>query len=398
MNLDNKDQDFQNEKPSQETKKIPDLNQDTLYSKTPGAEQEHNASLDELRQSYKAPKFEPKEDEPEKKKLTKGRIAVNIVVAIVSVALIVFGAGCFYVDGMLNKIDYVEDEPTPSVVVSETGETTSLPDPMFVNGLYHDDAITNILILSIDDYREGDVGRSDSMIMLSIDTRHKKIKMTSFMRDMFVQIPGVGSNRLNTAYSYGGAPLAVKTIENNFGVDIDRYVIVDYNAFDKIIDSVGGVMIDVSDAEAAYINEYSFRNDIVGGYQLLNGDLARSYSRIRKIGDDFQRTERQREVMSAAIDKLKTSNIGTINQVLSEVLPMIKTNLNKDEVINLATNSLTYLNYAIEQMRLPEDGAFSDANVMIGGVPASVLQPDLQANSDALVKFLYENDTPKMNK
>lgn len=149
--------------------------------------------------------------------------------AILSVILIVAGAGCFYVDGMLNKLNFVENtesEATPSITVSETGETTSLPDPMFVNGLYHDDAITNILILSLDDYQEGDVGRSDSMIMLSIDTRHKKIKMTSFMRDMFVQIPGVGSNRLNTAFSYGGAPLTVKTIENNFGVDIDRYVII----------------------------------------------------------------------------------------------------------------------------------------------------------------------------
>ena len=167
------------------------------------------------------------------------------------------------------------------------------------------------------------------------------------MRDMFVQIPGVGSNRLNTAFSYGGAPLTVKTIENNFGVDIDRYVIIDYDAFETIIDSVGGVYIDVSDAEAAYINEYSFRTDIVGGYQLLNGNLARSYARIRKIGDDFERTARQREVMSAAIDQLKSSNIGTINHVLSTVLPMITTNLSKTEVLNLASNALTYLNLSL---------------------------------------------------
>ncbi len=123
--------------------------------------------------------------------------------------------------------------------------------------------------------------------------------------------------------------------------------------------------------------------------------MARSYSRIRKIGDDFQRTERQRTVMSAAINRLKSSNIATINSVLSEVLPLITTNLSKDEVLNLATNSLTYLNYPIEQMRVPEDGAYSDTTVMISGMEADVLRPDLKVNSDALVKFLYENDIPK---
>ena len=176
--MDNNHHDFDKEK-IQDTKKIPDLEQNELYSKTPNIQQQNDTSLEELKQSYQA-----SSQEPQKRKLTKGRIAVNIIVAILSVILIVAGAGCFYVDGMLNKLNFVENtesEATPSITVSETGETTSLPDPMFVNGLYHDDAITNILILSLDDYQEGDVGRSDSMIMLSIDTRHKKIKMTSFI-------------------------------------------------------------------------------------------------------------------------------------------------------------------------------------------------------------------------
>ena len=391
--MDKNHQDFDKEN-LQHTKKIPDLKQNELHSQAPNRKQNNNMSIDDEKASHQALSKEPKT-----RKLTKSRIAVNVIVAMLSVVLIVVGAGCFYVDGMLNKMNFVpntESEVTPSIAVSETGETTSLPDPMFVNGLYHDDAITNILILNLDDYQEGDVGRSDSMIMLSIDTRHKKLKMTSFMRDMFVQIPGVGSNRLNTAFTYGGAPLTVKTIENNFGVDIDRYVLIDYDAFETIIDSVGGVYIDVSDEEAVYINEYSFRTDVVGGYQLLNGDLARSYARIRKIGDDFERTARQREVMSAAINQLKTADIGTINHVLSTVLPMITTNLSKTEVLNLASNALTYLNYPVEQLRLPEDGAYSNAMVMIGGMEASVLRPDLEANSESLVQFIYEDDTPEM--
>lgn len=394
--MDKNERNFQTQN-EQKIKQVSDLNENLKNSTALELNNEVSSETDNLfdEKSAETPqKCDKKRGETIK--LSKGRIAVNAIAAIVSVACILFGAGCFYVDSLINKINYVEGEGTVvSFTVSETGETTSLPDPMFVGGLYHDQAITNILVLSIDDYREGDVGRSDSMILLSVDTRHKKIKMTSFMRDMFVQIPGVGSNRLNAAYSYGGAPLTVKTIENNFGVDIDRYMLIDYDAFEKIIDSVGGIYIDVTDEEAVYINEYSFRKDVVGGYQLLNGDLARSYSRIRKIGDDFQRTERQRTVMSAAINRLKSSNIATINSVLSEVLPLITTNLSKDEVLNLATNSLTYLNYPIEQMRVPEDGAYSDTTVMISGMEADVLRPDLKVNSDALVKFLYENDIPK---
>ena len=105
-----------------------------------------------------------------------------------------------------------------------------------------------------------------------------------------MQIPGVGSNRLNTAFFlWRSAPLTVKPLRITLAWILTVIVIIDYDAFETIIDSVGGVYIDVSDAEAAYINEYSFRTDIVGGYQLLNGNLARSYARIRKIGDDFER-------------------------------------------------------------------------------------------------------------
>ena len=156
--MDNNHQDFDKDNIN-DTKKIPNLEQHELYSKTPNKQQQDDTSLEDLKQSYQAPSQQPK-----KRRLTKGRIAVNIIVAILSVILIVAGAGCFYVDGMLNKLNFVENtesEVIPSMAVSEVGETTSLPDPMFVNGLYHDDAILNILILSLDDYQEGDVGRSD---------------------------------------------------------------------------------------------------------------------------------------------------------------------------------------------------------------------------------------------
>ena len=130
--MDNNHKDFDKES-IQDTKKLPDLEQNELYSKTPNIQQQNDTSLEDLKQSYQAPSQEPK-----RRRLTKGRIAVNVIVAILSVVLIVVGAGCFYVDGMLNKLNFVENtesEVTPSMTVSEAGETTSLPDPMFVNGL-----------------------------------------------------------------------------------------------------------------------------------------------------------------------------------------------------------------------------------------------------------------------
>src|SRR5699024_5105844 len=134
----------------------------------------------------------------------------------------------------------------PSQAESSAGAEISQPvvsdwlqgDATLVNGLYHDDAIMNILIIGVDNYQANDVGRSDSMILVSVDTRHQKLKLTSIMRDLYVQIPGYGSNRINSAYSLGGPTLTVQTIESNFGVDIDRWVIVDFDAFTHTIDKI----------------------------------------------------------------------------------------------------------------------------------------------------------------
>ena len=179
---------------------------------------------------------------------SKKRLVANICISFFSVLFILAGCASLWANAVLSGYQYVPDEEdqgqvskTPIGNVNQTEE--ELGDAYMVDGLYHDDMVTNILLLGVDDYGSETVGRADSMLMVSLDRRHKKLKLTSFMRDTYVSIPGYNYYKLNTGYYLGalesinnggsgnGAPLLVKTIEKNFGCDIDRYVIVDYAAF-----------------------------------------------------------------------------------------------------------------------------------------------------------------------
>ena len=349
---------------------------------------------------------EPWKDKPPKRKLSKKRKAVNITVVIFSILFLLVGGGCMYADGMLGLIDFQTDDEewqAPSNV--ETGEMvsqiyTSINMGEGSAGLYHDDAVMNILLLGVDDYQANDVGRSDSQILITIDTRHQKIKLTSFMRDMYVNIPGYGANRINTAYTFGGPKLTVQTLESLFGVDIDRYVCVNVAQFRDIINTLGGVTIELTQAEADLINENSgesYERWVSEGTQRLTGKQAWYYARIRAIGNDQARTERQRKVIESVVDNLKSKDLFTLNSILAQVLGQMSTNMSRNEVLALVANAMTYLNYPIESTRLPVDGTYNGSGdwVYIGGLSQNVIIPDLQANSEHLVEFLYEDDIPE---
>ena len=275
---------------------------------------------------------------------------------------------------------------------SQSGSASTDGQTSMVNGLYHDDAIQNILVLGIDKQDDKDTGRSDSMLMVSVDKRHNELKVTSFLRDMYVKIPGCQDNRLNFSYSYGGAPLTVKTIEYNFGVDIDNYVTVDYSAFVKIIDQLGGVSITITNAEAKLINQNSGESankKLAVGTALLTGKQALYYSRIRCIDSDFGRTERQRKVVTGIVNKLKTANVSTILNLTNDVFPLVTTNMNKDTILALVQNAPTTMSYPVSQSRLPADSTYKQQVIR----EMSVLVPDIEANKQILAKFIYEKDS-----
>lgn len=330
-----------------------------------------------------------------KAKLSGKRIALNIIVAILSICCFVIGGFCVYAESIMGNINY---ETVESDTLSETIESGT-EEFDFGNitqeNLYHDPKVMNFLLLSLDNYMAGDNGRSDSMMMVSIDTRNEEIKLTSFMRDLYVNIPGYGFSRLNAAYQYGGPSLTMATIEDNFRVDIDRYIIIDFKKFVKIIDAIGGIDIEITEAEAEIINNESKEDAslaVSGGMMHLTGKQARMYARIRAIDSDFERTNRQRKVVMAAVEKLKNTDILTLNSYLADILGMITTDMTKDEVLGLVANMMSYLNYDISSFRLPADGEFYDLTVDMSGTPAMVLVPYLQANIEVLVKYVYGVD------
>lgn len=258
--------------------------------------------------------------------------------------------------------------------------------------LINDNMILNIMLIGSDSMSTGDHGRSDSLMVLSLDLRHKKIKVTSLMRDIWVKIPGQGKDRLNAAYAYGGPKLTIETIEKNFGIYIDRYAIVDFEGFSNIIDALGGIDLELSSAECAYINKYSGdKHTLKGsGMKHLTGLQALHYSRDRNsIGSDYDRTTRQRNVIKAIVSKLKTANLAQITELIATVGPMVTTNFKTAEISRLAAKSLSYLNYNLEEFRLPtndnvRDETYSQKMVL-------VINDMNKAKAD-LSNFIYENN------
>lgn len=227
--------------------------------------------------------------------------------------------------------------------------------------------IKNIALFGIDAV-DGEVGRSDSIMIATIDTIHKKVKLTSIMRDSYVDIPGYGMDKINHAYAYGGAQLSMKTINNNFGLNVENFASVNFSSLPDIIDILGGVELEITEEELQYINQYiDGVNKLKGtnsphitsaGVQTVDGVQALAYARIRyTTGGDYMRTERHRNVLSGLFTKLlslpKTSYLG----VLNDILPHIQTNMTSGEILSLGTNSLGVIgNAKLEQERFPLDG------------------------------------------
>ena len=250
--------------------------------------------------------------------------------------------------------------------------------------------ITNILLIG-QDRREGEdtkQARSDTMILCSFNQKTGQITMTSFLRDLYVPIPGHGSNRINAAYSIGGIDLLRQTIQENFQVYIDGCVEVDFVQFTQIIDLLGGVQIPLRQDEADIINQET-GSALTEGEQLLNGEQALAYSRIRylDLDGDFSRTNRQRKVMTALAETLRSAQISKVIPTLSKVLPMITTDMKSSQILLLAIELLPQLSDAqIASQRIPADGSYTDQT--IDGM--AVLVADMEKSRNLLRQSLLE--------
>lgn len=263
--------------------------------------------------------------------------------------------------------------------------------------MMQDKDVFNILLVGSDSRESKDRGRSDAIMILSINKNDEKIILTSFLRDIFVDIPGKKSNRLNVAYSAGGPSLLIKTIENNFRIKIDKYASVDFFAFIDIVDAIGGVNISVTEDELPILNDYvndinllleeDYDKDILKthGNHMLNGKQALGYCRIRYVGTDFARTGRQRAVLEQIFYKVKNSNISKLNDLLNTLLPKITTNLDEGEIISYLLNLKKYLGYDISQWSVPMSGTYKNVRIR----KMAVLDIDFKKNIEEIRNRIY---------
>lgn len=265
------------------------------------------------------------------------------------------------------------------------------------------DKVINIALFGVDSRdTEGSGGRSDTIMIASLDKEHDKIKLTSLMRDTYIEIPGRGMDKLTHAYAYGGPELAIKTINQNFDMNIRDYATVDFFGLESIIDALGGVEVDVQDYEIKALNKSVKGIDDItnsntfkitdSGLQTLNGRQAVAYARIRKVGNgDYQRTERQRVVLEQIINKGMNAGITQYPKLLDTMLPYVETSLSKTNILSLGTSTLLSGINDIDQYRIPVDGYVQ--NQYINGV-SYVVPNTLEDNVQLLHEFIYE-DTEK---
>lgn len=298
------------------------------------------------------------------KKLTTKKIILSIVGVLLTLILI-FAGGIFY---FLNKVNTVKIDKDNLGVNAEVAQKSK------------ENKITNIALFGID-APVGQNGRSDAIMILSIDEKNGKLKLSSIMRDSYVDIPGRGKDKINHAYAFGGPELAIQTINNNFDLDIDKFMTVNFTTLPQIIDSIGGVTVNITQAETKYVPGVS------AGTQKLNGAQALAYSRIRKDGGDQMRTERQRNVINSLFSTIVKTSPSKYPTLLSELLPLVKTNISSTEFLGLGKDIVDTGATKLIENRFPCD--FHRQGKTIKGISYQVF--DLFEEKEELHKFIFEN-------
>lgn len=258
--------------------------------------------------------------------------------------------------------------------------------------------VSNILLLGVDN-REGEeaIQRADTMMLISIDHLHQKIKFTSFLRDSYVEIPGHGMNKLNAASSLGGIQLTIDTIEYNYKVKINKYMAVDFTAFTAIIDALGGVEVPVTAKEAAYLNATWYKWSLTGNRIWfesgdavhMDGEHALMFSRIRKLDSDIQRTRRQRLVVNAIRQKAQDAQPADLAKAAWDILPYLRTDMGGIKVTNLGIGALLlFRHYDILQTTAPRGDTWTDRSIPSIG---SVVYFDVDQNATILKDYIYRD-------
>ncbi|MBR1423099.1 MAG: LCP family protein [Ruminococcus sp.] len=320
------------------------------------------------------------------------RTAIKVILIIVIILFLIANLILWHYCGLVENV--------------ERGERTVTDASM------HSPHVRNILIIGSDTRSADEHGRTDSMILLSINSKTKEIVMTSFMRDMYVMLPnydldgdgeyfGYGDqSKMNAAYVYGGAELLMDTIEYNFDIEVDDYVYIDFYSFVDIVDAIGGITVDITDEEAEGMKApMAEQNKIMnkekgsdylthGGKLKLNGNQALAYARLRYVGNaDFERTSRQREVISKIIKKVKSGGPMMMLDFAGTAAESLRSNMSQWELFTLSYKVLFSMNYKIVSVRIPADDAYYYDTTYDG---QSILGVDFDKSKALLEKKIYD--------
>ncbi len=335
------------------------------------------------------------------KKKSRGKIIGRVLLVLGLIMSMTMGSAAAVVvhrgDAMLDLINYDDQDTLSSVDLSRYK-------------LDKDTDVVNILLVGADknnDEQDKDVDRrSDSMMIATLDVKHNKLKITSLMRDMYVQVPGHGGRKLNAAYSFGGIKLLYETIADSFGISMDGYAEVNFDAFVNVIDELGGIEVTLTESEAKHLNSTNYikrkkYRNVKVGKQVINGYQALGYCRIRhgkrqadgKLpgvytasgkGDDYGRTERQRLTMQAILKKVKALSPEELAEV---VMPNITTDVSKKKIYTYMMAVIQMGTTELHQSVIPIEGAFTSQSIK----GEECLVPDLAANKSALKKFIFKS-------
>ena len=343
------------------------------------------------------------------------RIFLIVMIILLSLLLAALVGGVIYVEKVLGGIQGFESASTLSPeeidsLVQDQGYAETFDGELGTEPsewnlvdsedemIGYSDDIINILLIGQDTRNANQKGLTDTLIVASINTNTKKLVLTSFLRDMWVQIPGtkgIYSERINTAYPVGGLQRLVDTLMLNFGVKIDHSVEIDFSGFKEVVDALGGVEIDLTAAEAKHMNDqYGWGSRLSAGVRNLNGEEALAYARIRAIDSDIARSDRQRTVLLKLFDKVKTMSITDANKLVNAFIPLITTDMNNSEIVSYVVELLPLLpELEIVTQRIPAGDSTTDGYYWWGNkgteeTPKYVIIPILEANRELLKKTI----------
>lgn len=330
--------------------------------------------------------------------IKRAPLRIKIFLGLIVVCLVSVGTIGYVAYHSLDKINYDTEsskykEKTGQTKKEKNNETQTEEKDDSAEIVGKEEEGIHNYFLAAQDSALDTVTNTDSMMILSIDEKNNTVKLISLMRDIDVEIPGYSNAKLNSVMFKGGIDLMYDVIALNFGIEMEGYFLVNFDSFEEIVDELGGVEITLTQKEADYLNVNNYISDpenrnVVAGTQTMNGNQVVGYCRVRHVGNnDFERTQRQRNVLSAIYAKFKDQNPTKLIGLANTVLPYLKTDLTKDEIISLATDVLTKgLGKTIGQLRIPVNNSYTDG-WLTGG---SSLYLDFDKNKEIMNGFIFE--------